>query len=280
MHTLECSLPCPELRTFVRAYAQRQMYDLQAPVVEAMPPQLESVIEFPLGIDTEIIHWDGRRERYPRASVIGLQTHTSYAVLKNKSESFGVFFHPAGISQLLGVSMRDISNHNFEATSMLGGWIHRLWNRLGEAPSFAHRVRLVEAALLSRARKLFKYDPILDLANAMLAARGVVSIAGTASRQGIGLRQFERIFVDKVGIAPKLYARIARFQTALDAKVASPSRAWIEIAHDLKYHDQMHMVHDFQSLAGDSPGAIASKIGDIRVPPLILRGEQHDISQV
>jgi len=176
--------------------------------------------------------------------------------------------------------MRDLSNRDYEASSILGVWIRRLWNRLGEAPSFAHRVRLIEKALLRRSAALRKCDPIMNLANDLLAARGVVSIVETASQQNLGLRQFERKFIQTVGISPKLHACIARFQTALDAKLASPTRSWIEIAHDLNYHDQMHMVHDFQRLAGDSPSGIVSKVGDMRPPALLSQGELHDLSKL
>jgi len=109
MHTLECSLPHPELRAFVRAYAQRRIYDLDAPIVEPVPARLEQVIEFPLQNVVEVIYWDGRRKRHSQATIIGLQKHAnSHAILRDKSESFGIFFQPAGISQLFGIPMRDL----------------------------------------------------------------------------------------------------------------------------------------------------------------------------
>lgn len=107
-----------------------------------------------------------------------------------------------------------------------------------------------------------------------MAVGGVTRIADLADNVGLGLRQFERRFFEEVGSRPKLYARIARFQTALDAKVARPERAWTDIAYDLGYHDQMHMVHDFWNLSGDSPGHLISQVGDMRPPALACAASQ------
>ena len=63
----------------------------------------------------------------------------------------------------------------------------------------------------------------------------------------------ERRFREKVGIAPKRYARIVRFHAPSEAKARLNERAWTDIAHDLGYYDQMHMVHDFRIFAGESP---------------------------
>jgi AraC-like DNA-binding protein len=84
-----------------------------------------------------------------------------------------------------------------------------------------------------------------------------------------GIRQFERRFAQCTGVTPKLFARVARFQTALDMKIAQPDKIWLRIAHDLCYYDQTHMVLDFKHLTGTSPTQILSQIGDGRPQPLL-----------
>ena len=51
---------------------------------------------------------------------------------------------------------------------------------------------------------------------------------------------------------------------AMDAKVTPPARSWLTIAHEFGYHDQMHMIKDFQKLSGDTPSGILSTLGDMR----------------
>jgi len=103
-----------------------------------------------------------------------------------------------------------------------------------------------------------------------------VQISALAQEFGWGLRQFERRFVAEIGVTPKRFARVARFQTALDMKISAPHLSWLEIAHDLDYHDQMHMVHDFYDLAGDSPGKTFSAVGDVRPVAFAERERRED----
>jgi hypothetical protein len=47
-----------------------------------------------------------------------------------------------------------------------------------------------------------------------------------------------------------------RFEAALKTKAAFPHLSWTMVAHDFGYHDQMHMIHDFQHLSGETPTGI------------------------
>ena len=76
---------------------------------------------------------------------------------------------------------------------------------------------------------------------------------------GVSLRQFERRSLEYTGLAPRTLSRVARFERALKMKRATAAQ-WTAIAHDLDYHDQMHLIHDFRLLAGDTPGRIMKLI--------------------
>ncbi len=52
---------------------------------------------------------------------------------------------------------------------------------------------------------------------------------------------------------PKLFARIVRFESALEYKARFDTKLWTEVAHTFGYYDQMHMVHDFADLGGSTP---------------------------
>ncbi len=52
---------------------------------------------------------------------------------------------------------------------------------------------------------------------------------------------------------PKLFARIARFEAALETKARFATRSWTDVAYDFGYFDQMHMVHDFQEFTDVTP---------------------------
>jgi transcriptional regulator GlxA family with amidase domain len=57
-----------------------------------------------------------------------------------------------------------------------------------------------------------------------------VRIAALADEAGLSVRQLERGFTQQVGMRPKLYARIAKFEAALDRKVRLSSKSWTDVA--------------------------------------------------
>src|ERR1700759_1089489 len=89
--------------------------------------------------------------------------------------------------------------------------------------------------------------------NVILARSGRVRMPELLAYSGIGNRQFERTFSERFGMRPKLYARIVRFQGALNCKARSSTKSWTDVAHEFGYHDQMHMIHDFEEFTGETP---------------------------
>jgi len=80
------------------------------------------------------------------------------------------------------------------------------------------------------------------------------------NKAAVSLRQSERRFHYQVGMRPKLYSRIARFEAALDRKARSQTKSWTEIAHELGYYDQMHLVHDFGQFPGETPTNLMTEL--------------------
>jgi methylphosphotriester-DNA--protein-cysteine methyltransferase len=76
------------------------------------------------------------------------------------------------------------------------------------------------------------------------------------------------MFKQRVGVSPKLFARIIRFEAALKTKAALPHLSWTMVAHEFGYHDQMHMIHDFQHLSGETPAGILRQAEALLAPQI------------
>ena len=266
MLTLNSRQPSPLLRPFVRAYAQRTV-SADAPL-QLLPQRLEQGIGFEFGEPIEVIHADRPPILSPSAAVVG--THAlarSQLRLRRGVESFCIFLRPGGVAQLFGLPISELTNSYGDAHAVLGPVFDELWERMAAFPSFDCRVAIVEQFLLAQLPHASS-TPMTAAANDLLRFRGTPRIARLAERYRLSLRQFERRFTNEVGLAPKLFARIARFQTAIDWKVSQPATTWREIAHTLGYHDQMHMVHDFGVLGGEAPSQLIMSLGDSRPPAL------------
>jgi AraC-like DNA-binding protein len=268
MIALRTALPGPPLREFVRVFAQREVHPFDSGtghVVEPVPARLEQLLEFQFGNPYTVHHSLGHDLTTPRQAVIGAQVGGCASIeLKPGIISFAVFFQPAGLSRLFSIPVREMSHRNYDA-ALVCRQIPALRDRVGECLTFEARVGVMEDFLTGMAARVRGKETMIAVAEQVFSLHGIVgSIPQLAAKTGLGSRQFERQFLRQVGMPPKLFARVARFQTALDAKIAAPARTWLEIAHRLHYHDQMHMIRDFQLLAGDTPKQLLAQIGDAR----------------
>jgi AraC-like DNA-binding protein len=161
---------------------------------------------------------------------------------------------------LFAVPAETLVDQHYEACAVVGSTVSRLRDQLAGTKSFLERVRVTDNFLLSLCPSRKPVDDIAAAARRLLLTGGCARVSDMARATGLSPRQFERRFRTYVGVPPKLYARIARFEAALNLKAVSRLNTWTEIAHQLGYYDQMHMVHDFQQFSGDVPTRIASQL--------------------
>jgi AraC-like DNA-binding protein len=266
--------PVPALRHLIRYYYQLQTHLACRTAVQPVPARSPQAVEFTFGAPYEVRRLDGggARNAYPIA-LIGSQTFRRVELLMHGNiDAFTIVFQPGGVPALFSVPAEELTNDDFEGEAVLGRGLGELLRRLGDVSSFADRARVADAYLCAKRRALEPISGITDAATRVLSSSGCVRVSDLAYHAGLGIRQFERRFRYEIGIPPKLYARIVRFEAALHRKAGAPLTRWTDIAHALGYHDQMHMVHDFNRLSGDTPTAICGQLDMFVHPELISAG--------
>jgi AraC-like DNA-binding protein len=252
--------PAASLQRFVRYYAQVTDHFPAQACVQPIPARTAIALDFMFGDLYEAEICTGtkpRRETTHPVALIGVQSHRRVQLaMQGRVDEFVILFQPGGLSGLFPVPPDLLTNQHFEGRAVLGHSIEALRCRLGEAQSFAERIRVADEYLLARIPP-DSQSGVVAAAGRLHHHRGCLPISGLAQMAGLSLRQFERRFTAEVGMSPKLYARVVRFEAALENKKRSPALRWTDIAHDLGYHDQMHMVHDFRQLSGATPSDIA-----------------------
>lgn len=268
MHILTSAAPSGLLRKFVRAYAQRTTDVLDGELLQRVPASLEQILEFEFGTLPIVTYWNGTSEPVHRVSIIGAHSFPRASLrLSGGVESFAVFLQPVALGELFGIPAQQLVDRSFPACDVLGSQVEAMWSSLAHASNFDERVRLVEL-FLSRRPRVVERTLIAGVAMVAFRGHGRIHVNEMAEGISLGVRQFERRFEREIGMPPKLFARIARFQSALDAKVATPSQTWRDVAHSGGYFDQMHLVRDFKSLSGISPTRLIAQLGDTRPPAL------------
>ncbi|WP_435101424.1 helix-turn-helix transcriptional regulator [Arhodomonas sp. AD133] len=121
------------------------------------------------------------------------------------------------------------------------------------------RIRLLEALLTRRLAAGVQPAPMVTAAVAAWDAyHGRPSVADMVERTGYSRRRFTDLFRDAVGIPPKTYARLRRFQHAIGCIRESDGIGWPELALACGYCDQAHLIQEFREFAGVTPAAYAA----------------------
>ncbi len=259
--------PAPGLAQFVRFYIHRRAQITGGFILHPVPARATPMIEFDFGDPVDVCYaHQSALVKSPITVVVGPQTHRRVEMrLQGTLESFVIMFQPDGLHRLFSTPMHELTDQDYDGHSVLGSFTAQARQRLGECRSFAERVSLVDALLLRQSTQSAQFDGISAAAQWIMLAQGRVDLRALAGTANLGLRQFERRFVDQVGIRPKLFARIARFEASLDYKARFATKSWADVAHRFGYYDQMHMVHDFAKFTGGSPTKILHQVETVYV---------------
>jgi AraC-like DNA-binding protein len=258
---LESTCPVAALRHQVRCFQQRQAHLDRSPVVFPIAARPDLILEFYLQERYLIrVCESGEQEFAPRVVVVGPCTfRRAELVLQGLFDVFTIHFQPSGFHQFFRAPMPDLADQAYDATSVIGAVATEIAERLAEASCFHERIQVATNFLLRYLQEGHAVDAVTATANRLMLGSGALRVDKAATSAAMSIRQFERRFIEQVGLPPKRYARIVRFDAALKAKMTAPRRPWTEIAHALGYHDQMHMVRDFQHFAGESPSAFVRR---------------------
>jgi AraC-like DNA-binding protein len=180
--------------------------------------------------------------------------HDTYAISETRGAQRGVQidFSPLGAHLLLRIPLHELAGETVPLDALLGV---RLQERLGNA---ADPFAVLDEIFLARLDDALSPVPSITRAPARLrASEGRVPVHELAQELGCSRRHLTAHFRDHVGVAPKLFARILRFQRAVSLIDSEPS--WAAIAAQAGYFDQAHLIRDFQQFAGDAPTEFARR---------------------
>lgn len=196
----------------------------------------------------------------PHSVIVGQQLTPVTIDLNRNHKAVRVGFHPSGLHRLLGISMAESIDGHYNAEDVFGRAVTDVNEQLHEADSFEEIKNIVERFLLKKAKAVAPLLPF-DLAmRELLKGNGNIPIETIASLACLSLRQFERVSKERIGMPPKLFARIVRFSKAYRLREEQPHLSWTHIAFECGYFDQMHLIRDFKQFAGVAPRTVQKSL--------------------
>ena len=189
----------------------------------------------------------------PKNRPVGLKFGDDYLMIK-------VAFLPTGLYRLLKFSMQKTVNTGLNAIEFLSHEIELVNNQLVQSSSYDEMIEIASVFIDKQLQKgIAPEEPIDLVAIKMLDPSAKNTIPEWASMACLSLRQFERSFANRVGISPKMYIRIVRFEHAMKIKNTSPEKSWSDIAKECKYDDSSHLLREFKQFAEFAPGTLLKK---------------------
>jgi AraC-like DNA-binding protein len=171
---------------------------------------------------------------------------------------------PEGV---LGVPGSALAGRSVALEDLWGdGPTQRLLDRLAGARDMIDAARILESAIAERLA--VAHAPrapgqlALNAAERLTRAR----VNAVASELGVSERHLRRVFREAVGVSPKTFAKLARFQRALGDERLGRHAGWASIAVEAGYYDQAHLIAEFRAIAGVTPQAL---IAELRVAPSV-----------
>jgi AraC-like DNA-binding protein len=250
------SKPSAELTPFVKQYwgIEDSLSGNNNYSIKIVPTGLIE-LDFYLGYKPEIKQPDRSITEY---AILNGQQKQHYDIqIADNLFMFSVIFQPAGAMFFFDVPLNKLSNQNVPLKYLFKNSLDMLESELYEAENFDERTKIMNRYLLGILRQNyrdFEYNRIYESIKHINQVNGSVDIETLASRACLSRKQFERTFQTGVGITPKQFLRIVRFQYSLYNKSINSNITLTELAYKCGYYDQSHMIADFKSLTGLTPG--------------------------
>ena len=190
----------------------------------------------------------------PRSVICGQQTSYYDLALAGKTGMIFIVFKPYGAGMFFKTPMNEIENNNVALEHIISAEALIIEDKLQTAKSNQQRIELIEDFLFNMVRNNYKkHNQISKVFKAIDNSKGQIAIRTLSEIYCLGIKQFERKFSELVGLNPKHYLRIVRFQDVLQKKKDNGNRSYTWLAFECGYYDQSHFIHDFKIITDLSP---------------------------
>lgn len=184
-----------------------------------------------------------------------------YEVITCPTKVLHVIFKPYGAYKLLGIPQNGaFYEHGTSLSDMLANKIAPLLNRIEDAAYNSSLViQLVNGWLENQFINHQKIDVsrVSHACNLIDAHQGTLPIEQLTQGMRLSKRALEYHFQEQVGISPKLYSRITRFNALFDVVKNDQASDWQELLFKYNYFDQAHLIKEFKCFSGNPPSRLS-----------------------
>jgi AraC-like DNA-binding protein len=200
------------------------------------------------GENSEIVH-------RLRGSAITVSGSESFVIdTDEQAHVMGIEFYPGGTWPFIGPAANEIVNRHVSLQDIWGGRAESLRAQLLAARTPSEKFTVLERELIDLAVRPIQSDECVAYAIKTLThSPQLNTITALNQNMSMSARKFSRLFAQQVGLKPKTFARVQRFQQVLAQVGLGRDIDWAGVVAQCGYYDQAHFIHDFRAFSGFTP---------------------------
>lgn len=219
-------------------------------------PSTSATVVLPLG-DPLRMRWNAEpvAERAMSTCVSGLHLEPALVRHAGRQRGLQLALTPRGCRAVLGMPVAEVTGRMVAIEDVLPQW-REVSERLHGAPTWTERVAILTRLVRRRLEEIAETRLVRpEIDEAMRLLRTATPVAEAAGAIGYSRRRLSTLFAAELGISPKEYQRVARFERARPDVVAAVGRGGglAEVALTHGYADQSHLTREWRALAGRAP---------------------------
>lgn len=180
-------------------------------------------------------------------------------------DTIGISFYPEGIYPFLNIPCSEFTEQVVDLNSLWGSRA-AIFDSVADFDSTSERIAHLETILLSLLKNgSYRETKLPAIVKDLSCFTGAPVKLNTYCReQGVSERTLERLFRKNIGITPKAFIKVSRFQQICNHIISGKYNSLTTLAYDYNYYDQNHFIKDFKDYLGAAPSRMNSEMSLIR----------------
>ncbi|WP_316817533.1 helix-turn-helix domain-containing protein [Pedobacter nyackensis] len=180
---------------------------------------------------------------------------SNYFYLENTGQtgSFAIKLKPAALTQLFNLNMDQYLDKIVNLDALPVPQLTVLKEKTLPFKGEQHLKMVLDDYFMELNKSATK-NPLATTLDLIFNSNGMASVTALTAVAGVGERQLERLFKKYIGLSPKYYSRIIRFNYIFQL-IKSKKSNWTEIIYQSGYYDQSHFIRNFKAFTGEDPSS-------------------------
>ncbi len=253
---LKIQIPSAPLCNYVNTFTFYEGLNLGYTIERLLPDgstnliiELDNIPKFTF--DNESLE---KKEKYSKAWMSGMQQEYISIGTPPSSSMFVIQFQPGGVYPFLNFPVEELNNLVVDAELIFGDDIIRLREQLLESPTPEEKFGRAEQWLQTHLSEASFSEQVMNFAIQQICQNPALdSIKQISRKTGYSQKQFIQLFKKYVGLSPKYFQRVQRFNKVLQEVERRNEINWPALSYDCGFYDQAHFIREFQKFSGFNP---------------------------